>query len=302
MLRKKPDARPRQIAENARMPKSARPAEAAAARAQPGILAACRLIESAATPPALQVLADLAALSPHHFHRQFKAVLGITPREYGEAIRSLRVRQLLPASASVTEALFAAGFNSSSAFYDKVRELLGMRPERFRQGGDGETIRFALGQCTLGAILVAATAQGICSIALGDDAQALLDDLQARFARAQLIGGDAAFDAWVAQIVGWVEQPTQALDLPLDIRGTAFQQRVWQALRAIPPGSTLSYSELAAQLGMPQGARAVAAACAANAIALAIPCHRVVRNDGALAGYRWGLERKRALLDREQAS
>ena len=174
-----------------------------------------------------------------------------------------------------------------------------MTPTNFRSGGHGTTIRFAVGECSLGSILVAATAKGICAISLGDDPEALVRDLQDRFPKAQLIGGDTAFEQLVAQVIGFVEAPALGLDLPLDVRGTAFQQRVWQALRAIPTGTTANYSDIAARLGTPQAVRAVAQACASNTLAVAIPCHRVVRKDGALAGYRWGIERKRALLERE---
>ena len=174
-----------------------------------------------------------------------------------------------------------------------------MTPTSFRAGGAGMEIRFAVGECSLGSILVAASERGVCAILMGDDPDALARDLQDRFQRADLIGGDAGFEQFVAQVVGFVEAPGRGLDLPLDVRGTAFQQRVWQALREIPAGATASYSEIARRIGAPQAVRAVAGACAANALAVAIPCHRVVRNDGGLAGYRWGVERKRALLDRE---
>ena len=178
--------------------------------------------------------------------------------------------------------------------------MLGMTPKRYRAGGTDTTIRFAIGECTLGAILVAASTRGICAILMGDDPDALARDLQKRFPRAELLGGDAGFERWVAQVVGFVEQPRLGLDLPLDVRGTAFQQRVWQALQKIPVGSTASYTEIAQRIGAPKSVRAVASACAANALAVAIPCHRVVRTDGGLSGYRWGVTRKRALLDREK--
>lgn len=266
------------------------------------ITKACRLIETAETLPSLDELAMAAGMSRFHFHRIFKEATGVTPKAYAAAHRAKRLREELPRSGTVTEAIYGAGYNSSGRFYAGSAEVLGMAPRNFRSGGDGATIRFALGQCSLGAILVAATDKGVCAIALGDDPEALLRDLQDRFPNAQLIGGDKAFERTVATVVGFVEAPALGLDLPLDVRGTAFQQRVWQALRAIPAGSTASYAEIAKRIGRPKAVRAVAQACAANAIAIAIPCHRVVRHDGAISGYRWGVERKRALLAREARS
>jgi AraC family transcriptional regulator of adaptative response/methylated-DNA-[protein]-cysteine methyltransferase len=197
--------------------------------------------------------------------------------------------------------MYQSGFNSSGRFYESANDLLGMTPTRFRAGGAREQLRFAVGQCSLGAILVAATDKGVAAILLGDDPDALTRDLQDRFPNADLAGADAGFEAMVAQVVGLVEAPGLGLDLPLDIRGTAFQRRVWQALRDIPAGSTATYAAVAARIGAPTAVRAVAGACAANALAVAIPCHRVIRNDGALSGYRWGVERKRSLLAREAA-
>lgn len=199
----------------------------------------------------------------------------------------------------MTHAIGGAGFPSNGRFYAASASLLGMTPGRYRSGGAGEELRFAIGQCSLGAILVASSAKGVAAILLGDDPDALARELQDRFPRASLVGGEAAFEALVARVIGCVEAPGTGLDLPLDVRGTAFQQRVWQALRAIPPGETASYAQVAASIGAPGAVRAVGAACAANALAVAIPCHRVVRSDGGLSGYRWGVERKRALLARE---
>jgi AraC family transcriptional regulator of adaptative response/methylated-DNA-[protein]-cysteine methyltransferase len=264
------------------------------------VTAACRSIEAADELPSLAALAAGAGLSPHHFHRVFKAVTGVTPKIYAAAHRAQRVRDRLATSATVTEAIYEAGFNSNSRFYEKSTEMLGMTPTAWRAGGIDAEIHFAVGECSLGSILVARSAWGVCAILLGDDPALLLRELQDRFPQARLIGGDAGFEEVVARVVGWVESPCIGLDLPLDVRGTAFQQRVWQALRTIAAGSTASYTEVADKIGEPQAARAVAAACAANPLAVAIPCHRVVRNDGALAGYRWGVERKRALLDRER--
>ncbi len=259
----------------------------------------CKQIERAEVAPTLDELATRAAMSSFHLHRVFKAVTGLTPRAYAAAHRAKRVRSELDRAGSVTDAIYDAGYNSNGRFYAEADGLLGMTPSDYRAGGTNAEIRFAIGQCTLGAILVAASARGICAILLGDDPDALARDLQDRFPKATLIGADAGFEATVAQVVGLVEAPRLGHDLPLDVRGTAFQQRVWQALRDIPAGATASYAEVARRIGAPTSMRAVAQACGANALAVAIPCHRVVRSDGALSGYRWGVERKRSLLDRE---
>lgn len=266
------------------------------------VAAACRSIERAETPPNLAALASAVGLSPYHFHRIFKSVTGVTPKAYGLAHRRKRVRETLVKSQSVTEAIYDAGYNSGSRFYATSSHSLGMTPKTFRSGGANEDIRFAIGECSLGSILVAAGAKGVCAILLGDDPDALLRDLQDRFSRARLIGDDKDFERTIAKVVGFVDAPAKGLDLPLDIRGTAFQQRVWRALRDIPAGSKVSYTEIAERIGRPKAVRAVARACGANALAVAIPCHRVVRNDGALSGYRWGVARKRALLEREAAT
>jgi AraC family transcriptional regulator of adaptative response/methylated-DNA-[protein]-cysteine methyltransferase len=267
---------------------------------------ACRLIEAAqaegGATPSLDALAQAAGMSRFHFHRVFKALTGVTPKGYADAYRARRVRSALAQDATVTSALYGAGFNSSSRFYAASPELLGMTPTQLRAGGDGIIIRFAVGECSLGSILVAATDKGVCAIELGDDPQRLVRDFQDRFPNAKLIGGDRRFEQQVAQVVGFIEAPAQGLDLPLDVRGTAFQQRVWKAISAIPAGTTASYTEIARRIGAPKAVRAVARACASNAIALAIPCHRVVRSDGSISGYRWGVARKRALLAREHAS
>jgi AraC family transcriptional regulator of adaptative response/methylated-DNA-[protein]-cysteine methyltransferase len=260
---------------------------------------ACRIIERAEDTPSLQSLARTVGMSAFHFHRVFKAITGVTPKDYAAAHRSRRVRHALTRRSSVTEAIYEAGFGSSGRFYANSDRTLGMTPTTYRKGGQGMRIHFALGECCLGSVLVAATEKGVCAITLGDEPEALLRDLQDRFPKAEFVGGDAKFERTVAQVVGFIEAPKTALTLPLDIRGTAFQQKVWKALREIPVGATLSYSEVAERIGAPKSVRAVASACAANHIAVAIPCHRVVRNDGNLSGYRWGVERKRALLDRE---
>jgi AraC family transcriptional regulator of adaptative response/methylated-DNA-[protein]-cysteine methyltransferase len=259
----------------------------------------CRQIESAETPPSLEILAQTAQMSTFHLHRIFKAVTGVTPKAYAAAHRANKVREELMRRGSVTDAIYESGYNSNGRFYEQSNQLLGMTPKTFRAGGANAVIRFAVGECSLGAILVAASERGVCAILMGDDPDTLARDLQDRFPKADLIGGDTQFELLVAKVVGFVEMPKLGLDLPLDVRGTAFQQRVWQALREIPAGSTVSYAEIARRIGSPNAVRAVAGACAANALAIAIPCHRVVRNDGNLSGYRWGVERKRALLERE---
>lgn len=263
---------------------------------------ACDLIEHSEQPLSLGQLADAVELSPGYFHRLFKAATGVTPKDYAVAHRAGRVRTGLAEGQSVTEAIYDAGFSSSGRFYEQSTGMLGMTPSQYRDGGARETIRFAIGQSSLGAILVASSQKGVAAILLGDDPEVLLRDLQRRFPKAELIGADRDYEALVARVVGLVEAPGFGLDLPLDVRGTAFQQRVWKALRDIPPGATATYAEIAARIGAPKAMRAVAGACAANAIAVAIPCHRVVRNDGSLSGYRWGVERKRALIDREAAA
>jgi AraC family transcriptional regulator of adaptative response/methylated-DNA-[protein]-cysteine methyltransferase len=261
---------------------------------------ACRMIEEAELSISLAALAAAVGISPHHFHRIFKAQTGVTPRAYFAAHRGRRVRDQLGRADSVTEAIYEAGFNANSRFYEGSNDMLGMTPTAFRAGGAGETIRFAIGQSTLGALLVAATEKGICAIFLGDDPDRLARDLQDAFPKAEITGDDKDFDAMVAQVVGFVERPAIGLDLPLDIRGTAFQRQVWEALQSVPPGMTASYTDIARQIGQPKSVRAVATACAANKIAVAIPCHRIVRTDGSLSGYRWGVERKGELLQREQ--
>ena len=276
------------------------PAASPAALHAACVAAACRQIETASTPPSLAELAAQAGLSPHHFHRVFKAITGVTPKVYASAQRAAALRTVLSATQTrITDAMLDAGFNTNSRFYAQADAMLGMKPTQYRDGGRAARIEFALAQCALGALLVARSGRGVCAIALGDAPEPLLRELQDRFPRAELVGGDAAFEQLVAQLVGFIEAPNLGLDLPLDIRGTAFQQRVWDALRKIPAGQTVSYAQLAQHIGMPSASRAVARACAANTLAVAIPCHRVVRSDGALSGYRWGVERKRALLQRE---
>ena len=259
----------------------------------------CRMIETAETALSLASLAAGSGLSPHYFHRVFKAVTGLTPRDYAAEHRAKRVRDGLVETERVTDAIYDAGFGSGSRFYEKADAMLGMTPTRYRNGGADTVIRFAVGESSLGPILVAASDKGVCAILMDDDPDALVRDLQDRFSKARLVGADDDFEATVAKVVGLVEAPRLGLDLPLDVRGTAFQQRVWRALTELQAGSTASYADVARAIGEPKAVRAVAQACGANALAVAIPCHRVVRNDGALSGYRWGVERKRALLARE---
>ena len=260
---------------------------------------ACRHIETADAPPTLATLAERTGMSPYHFHRVFKAVTGVTPKAYAAAHRASRLREQLGRKGSITDAIYEAGFNSNSRFYAASDQMLGMRPKDYRAGGANTEIRFAVGQCSLGAVLVAQSERGVCAILIGDDPDALVRDVQDQFPNANLIGGDADFEQLVAKVVGFVEAPAIGLDLPLDVRGTAFQERVWQALRGIPVGTTASYADIAQRIGQPKAVRAVAQACRANHLAVAIPCHRVVRSDGNISGYRWGVERKRELLNRE---
>jgi AraC family transcriptional regulator of adaptative response/methylated-DNA-[protein]-cysteine methyltransferase len=264
------------------------------------MIRACRFIAACTEPVSLQEIADHVGLSSFHFHRLFKEITGITPMEYATANRRNRVRDKLRDPLSVTEAIFDAGFNSNSRFYASSAEMLGMTPKVWKTGGTGTTIYFALGICSLGNVLVAQSEKGICAILLGDEAEKLLQDLQDQFPQAALIGADPEFETVVAQVVGFIEAPQIGLDLPLDIRGTVFQQRVWQALKEIPVGTTVTYAEIAKRIGSPKAVRAVANACAANRLAVAIPCHRVVRTNGSLSGYRWGIDRKRALINREK--
>jgi AraC family transcriptional regulator, regulatory protein of adaptative response / methylated-DNA-[protein]-cysteine methyltransferase len=260
---------------------------------------ACRIIEGSEAEPSLAELASAVGRSPSYFHRIFKAVTGLTPKDYARGHRSKKVRRALISDGTVTEAIYDAGFNSSGRFYEKSTNMLGMTPSQYRSGGANEEIRFAVGHASLGAILVASSKKGVAAILLGDDPDELVRNLQDRFPKACLIGADRDYEALVARVVGLVETPGIGLNLPLDVRGTAFQQRVWRALQEIPAGTTVSYSEVARRIGLPKAVRAVASACAGNKLAIVIPCHRVVRNDGSLSGYAWGIDRKRLLLDRE---
>jgi len=280
--------------------KRCQPDRAAADPRAEAIGVACRAIETADAPPLLDHLARAAAMSPSAFHRAFKAIVGVTPKQYAAAIQARRVRDGLRAGETVTEALYDAGYGAASRFYEQSRRVLGMLPSAYAAGGPGEAIRYAMTRTSLGWMLVAATAIGVCAIAFADERAALADELRGRFPHASIAEGDAAFRDWVGDVAARLDADPRGLDLPLDIRGTAFQRRVWQALRDIPAGETRAYGEVARGIGQPQAARAVASACARNPVAVATPCHRVVRADGALGGYRWGVERKRRLLDRER--
>ncbi|MBP9773675.1 MAG: methylated-DNA--[protein]-cysteine S-methyltransferase [Candidatus Peribacteraceae bacterium] len=264
------------------------------------VATACKLIETDTDRSDLTTLAKTIGMSPSHFQRVFTAIMGISPKAYALALRAKRLQTDLPKSKNVTEAIYKTGFSSSGRFYENAPQLLGMTPTAFKAGGKGMTIRFAIGECSLGSILVAATAIGICMISMGDDPDFLLKDLQNRFPKAQLIGTDRDFEKLIAMVIGYIERPVSNPNLPLDIQGTAFQQRVWQALQKIPLGKTATYAEIAQAIGRPKAVRAVALACGANKIAVLIPCHRVIRTDGSLSGYYWGVERKVKLLEREQ--
>ena len=264
------------------------------------VTTACRMIKEADEFPSLNQLAAAVKISPGYFHRLFKTATGLTPKDYANAHRADRIKRALPKRETVTEAIYDAGFNSNGRFYAGSSKMLGMKPKEYREGGTGNTIRFAIAECSLGSILVASSEKGVCAILMGNDPEALARDLQDQFPKANLIGGDDRYEKLVAKVVGFIEAPRIGLDLPLDIRGTAFQQRVWKELQRIPAGNTVSYSEVANRIGLPSSARAVAQACGANALAVAIPCHRVVRNNGDISGYRWGVDRKRALLARER--
>lgn len=264
------------------------------------VLQACQAIENSTTSLSLEQLAQQAQISRYHFHRIFKSVTGLTPKAFQQAVQAKRIATSLQSAPSITDAIYDAGFNSAGRFYDSAHTLLGMQPARFREGGRGECIRYEIVSCALGWVIVAATRKGVCAIEFGDEAQTLSVHIRERFHQAQFEEADAEFKRWVAQVIRYLDQPQGVLSLPLDIRGTVFQRRVWQAMQAIPAGQTASYSEVAEQIGQPKAFRAVAHACASNTIAVAIPCHRVIRANGNLSQYRWGPERKAELLKRER--
>jgi len=271
-----------------------------AQRSIEAVIRACNLIDTSAEPPRLSDLAAAAGLSASHLHRRFKQLLGVTPKEYADGKRVKRLQTELAAGSSVSDAIYAAGYGSGSRVYEDPNRVLGMSPGTYRAGGRGTSIDFAIADCSLGRLLVAATAVGVCCIEFGDEDGTLRDSLAARFPAARLNADDQRLASWAQRIINFVKNPSEEIDIPLDIQGTAFQRRVWKALQAIPVGRTRSYQEIAAAIGQPSASRAVAQACGANKLAVAVPCHRVVRSDGSLSGYRWGVERKRTLLERER--
>lgn len=264
------------------------------------IIYACRIIEQSVVSVKLKDLAAEVSLSPSHFHRLFKKIVGVTPKQYSATSQSRRFTQSLRTSQSVTDAIYAAGYSSSSSAYDKNHDQLAMDPKVYRNGAVGVTIVYGLVQCFLGWVIVAATDRGVCAIEFGDDPEALANQVQKRFPQAQLTMAGSGFNSLIKQVIDFINAPEITCKIPLDIQGTAFQQRVWRLLRQIKPGKTLSYTELAERIGNPNAVRAVARACAANKLAVVIPCHRVVSKDGRASGYRWGIERKKMLLKSER--
>lgn len=263
---------------------------------------ACKLFEQQGNSGDFKQIAAMLKISPYHFHRIFKQVTGVTPNFYARSVKARKFVENAKKDQSVTEAFYAAGYNSSSRFYATTMSRLGMKPKVWKEGTYMQQIKFAIAETSLGSVLVAATNKGICAIQLGDDPQHLLEELQQRFQQAELIGADTEFETMVAAVIQLVERPENPIDLPLDLQGTLFQERVWKALMTIPAGKTLTYQQLAEKIGAPRSVRAVASACANNKIAIAIPCHRIIRSDGSLAGYRWGIDRKHALLLREKVA
>jgi len=261
---------------------------------------ACAFIESEETIPSLDRLAARSGYSKFHFLRMFRDHAGLTPRSYAEGVRARRLQASLAKGERVADAIADAGYGSESRVYEATGRLLGMTPGAGRRGGQGETIRTAFADCPFGRLLVAATASGICFIGFAEPDEALLGDLRRRFPQATIMPADAALAELVRTVVGFIEEPKAALELPLDLRGTAFQLRVWAALRLIPAGETRTYAEVAAAIGAPRAVRAVARSCATNPVSLAVPCHRVIGSTGDLTGYRWGLPRKKALLGKER--
>ncbi len=260
---------------------------------------ACAFIEAEEAIPSLERLADRAGYSRFHFLRMFRDHVGLTPRSYAEGVRARRLQAALAGGARVADAVAEAGYGSESRVYEDTGKLLGMTPGALRRGGAGETIRTAIADCRFGRLLVGATATGVCFLGFAEPDDALLGDLRARFPKATILADDASLTETIRTIIGFMDEPRQALDLPLDLRGTAFQLRVWEALRQIPHGQTRTYAQLAGMVGNPKAIRAVARSCATNPVSLAVPCHRIIGSDGTPTGYRWGIPRKRDLLARE---
>lgn len=267
-------------------------------RGAEAIVHACRRLEQAERPPTLDDLAKAAGLSPRQFHRRFRELVGVTPKHYAARQQARRFRENLSSARSITEAIHAADFGSTSRAYESSGRRLGMTPSAYRQGGAGLTIRYGIAPCHLGWVVVGHTDRGVCTIQFGDDPSELPGLVRESFPLAR-VEARPDFSALVQEVLSFIDAPKDGFALPLDIYGTAFQERVWQALHRIPPGATASYADVARHIGRPEAARAVARACAANRLAVAIPCHRVVRTDGGLGGYRWGVQRKQALLNRE---
>lgn len=264
------------------------------------IIHACRIIEKSETSLKLDELATQVNLSPYHFHRLFKKIVGVTPKQYASRNQSRRFQESLKTSPSITDAIYSAGYGSSGGAYDKTQDQLAMKPKVYRKGGAGITITYGLAQCFLGWIIIGATDRGICAIEFGDDPGTLPDQVQISFPNAQLKKADRSFITLIKEVVDFIKSPEDTFQIPLDIQGTAFQQQVWNILRQIKPGETLSYTEVAERIGKPKAARAVASACASNKLAVVIPCHRVISKVGKMSGYRWGTERKKMLLESEQ--
>lgn len=280
-----------------------RPTEAVAGGAREAMIRrACHRLENEMSEPTLRELAADAGLSPYHFQRTFKALVGLSPKQYAKSRRFDRFRRTLRGASSVTGAIYDAGFRSPSRAYDRATRALAMLPGVYRRGGAGETIDFAIRRTALGWIIVAGTPRGVAHIAFGDAHRGLRDELRRTYPAATLHENGKRAEQWVRALEKFVENPALGLRLPLDLHGTEFQRKVWEAIARIPPGKTLRYAQLAAAIGMPRAARAVAAACAANRVAMAIPCHRVVPGDPAGGGYRWGLERKKNLLAAERSA
>ncbi|MGD2157250.1 MAG: bifunctional DNA-binding transcriptional regulator/O6-methylguanine-DNA methyltransferase Ada [Anaerolineales bacterium] len=262
----------------------------------------CRTIEeNLGERLTLKDLGERFALSPSHLQRVFKRVVGISPQDYTETLRMNRIRAALGGGQEIIQALYEVGYASSSRLYSKSSTLLGMTPNRYRHAGEGVSILYTIVRCSLGWLLVAASEKGICAVQIGDTESGLTENFRREFKNAKIWRDDLVLFGWVEEILSHLNGQQPRLDLPLDVQATAFQKRVWQALQEIPYGSTCTYKELAAAIGQPTASRAVAGACAANPTALLIPCHRAIRSDGGLGGYRWGIERKQALLEGERA-